>query len=253
MEFFSQCRNVEFLVNNEWFISDRQGLGFVLLSKQMVPEITPEVIITVITFFLPFLFSLCFHEYAHGWMAQKFGDDTAKIMGRLTLNPMAHIDWVGTVLLPIMSIITHIPLFGWAKPVPVNPRNLSKPREQMFWIAFAGPLSNVLLFVCGLVLYFILLKAHVVMSEPQKRMLYMFLLLNMYLAAFNMLPLHPLDGGKVLARFIPQKWDAWLEEQQQFLQIGLMLLVIMGGFRILALPVMMFVNHSTTLVEALAR
>lgn len=235
------------------FVSYGQGVAFVLLSKKMVPELTPELIITVITFFLPFLFSLCFHEYAHGWVANKFGDDTAKVMGRLTLNPMAHIDWVGTVILPIMSIITHIPLFGWAKPVPVNPRNLSKPREQMFWIAFAGPLSNVLLFACGLLAYFILLKFHVEMSKGQQRMLYMFLLLNMYLAAFNMLPFHPLDGGKVLARFLPLKWDRWLEDQQQFLQIGLMLLVIFGGFRILALPVMTFVNHSTTLVEALAR
>lgn len=185
-------------------------------------------------------------------MAKKFGDDTASIMGRLTLNPMAHIDWVGTVILPIMSIITHIPLFGWAKPVPVNPRNLSKPREQMFWIALAGPLSNVLLFVLGLVFYFIVLKVlHLSLSEGQARMLYMFLILNMYLAVFNMLPFHPLDGGKVLSRFIPQKWDMWLEEQQHYLQVALMLMVIFGGFRILALPVMSFVNHSIGLIEAL--
>ncbi len=217
----------------------------------MVPQITPDLIIKVITFFLPFLFSLCFHEYAHGWMAKKFGDDTASIMGRLTLNPMAHIDWVGTVILPIMGIVTGLPVFGWAKPVPVNPRNLSKPREQMFWIALAGPLSNVLLFIGGLLVYLVLRKMDIVLSEGAQLLIYGFLYLNLLLAVFNMLPLHPLDGGKVLARFIPQKWDTWLEEQQQFMQIGLMLLVIFGGFRIMALPLFKFLDHSIYLIEAL--
>lgn len=216
-----------------------------------MPALTPEVIIQVITFFLPFLFSLCFHEFAHAWTAKKFGDNTAEVMGRLSLNPLVHIDWLGTVLLPIISIITRIPLFGWAKPVPVNPRNLSRPREQMFWIAFAGPLSNVLLFVIGLVVYFILRKASVSMSPPIAEMLYMFLLLNMYLAVFNLLPFHPLDGGKVIARFIPDKWDRWLEEQQYALNMALMLLVIFGGLRILALPVRFIVDNSIGLIEAL--
>ena len=103
-------------------------------------------------FFPAFLFALCFHEYAHGWMAKKFGDDTAEHMGRLTMNPIAHADVIGTIVLPIFAIVTGAPLFGWAKPVPVNPRNLKNPKTDMFWVAFAGPLSNVLLAVVGAVI-----------------------------------------------------------------------------------------------------
>lgn len=218
----------------------------------LIPEITPELLIKVLTFFLPFLFSLCFHEFAHAWMARKFGDNTAYVMGRYTLNPMAHIDWLGTVILPILSIITRIPLFGWAKPVPVNPRNLARPRQMMFWIALAGPLSNVLLFVLGLGFYAILrLQKGFVPSQGMEEMLGMFLLLNLYLALFNLLPFHPLDGGKVLARFLPLKWDMWLEERQYATQMVLMLLVIFGGFRILALPALFILHHSTSFIEAI--
>lgn len=217
-----------------------------------MPLLTPQVIIDVITFFLPFLFSLCFHEYAHAWAAKKFGDNTAEMMGRLSLNPLAHIDWIGTVALPIISIITRVPLFGWAKPVPVNVRNLSRPKEQMFWIALAGPLSNVLLFICGLVFYFILRQQSAfVPSDQFLKMIYMFLLLNMYLAVFNMLPMHPLDGGKVISRFLPIKWDRWLEDNQGMLQMVLLLLVIMGGLSILALPVRFIVDNSISLIEGL--
>src|SRR4051794_8394875 len=92
-------------------------------------------------YFVPFLFALCFHEFAHGWVAKMRGDRTAEIMGRLTLNPLAHADMIGTVILPLASILTGIPFFGWAKPVPVDERNLKNPRIDMFWIAFAGPLS----------------------------------------------------------------------------------------------------------------
>lgn len=217
-----------------------------------MPAFTPDLIIEVITFFLPFLFSLCFHEFAHARTAKYFGDNTAEVMGRMSLNPLVHIDWLGTVILPIMSIITKIPLFGWAKPVPVNSRNLSHPRQQMFWIALAGPLSNVFLFLCGLVFYFLLRQqGFFTPSEQFLTMIYMFLLLNMYLAVFNLIPMHPLDGGKVLSRFLPLKWDMWLEQQQNVLQMGLMLLVIFGGLRILALPVRFIVDNSIRLIEAL--
>src|SRR5687768_7506099 len=100
------------------------------------------------TQFVPLLFALCFHEFAHGWVAKKRGDNTADMLGRLTLNPMAHADPIGTFLLPISAILFQSPiLFGWAKPVPVNERNLKKPLSDMFWIALAGPLSNIFLAV----------------------------------------------------------------------------------------------------------
>ncbi len=211
---------------------------------------SPDKIILAILFFIPFLFSLCFHEYAHGWMARRKGDRTAEMMGRLTLNPMAHIDWLGTVILPIMAVLTSLPLFGWAKPVPVNPRNLDRPRQDMFWIALAGPASNVLLFVIGLVVLALLLRQNIIVpTQPLLQMLVIFLKLNLYLAFFNMLPLHPLDGGKVIARFLPISWDNWLENNQQMLSMALMLLVIFGGLSILALPVDWIVSKSIDLVN----
>jgi Zn-dependent protease len=215
--------------------------------------LTPDKIIDVITFYIPFLFALCFHEYAHGWVAQKLGDNTAFVMGRLTLNPMAHIDWVGTVLLPIMAILMPgIPLFGWAKPVPVNSRNLKNPRDGMFWVALAGPMSNILLFIIGLVfLAFVIKQSQFVPSLQMQKMIYMFLALNLYLAVFNLLPIHPLDGGKVIGRFLPARWDMWLESKQDVMQWALLLLVIFGGLRILALPVDWILREAVGLVEKL--
>lgn len=215
--------------------------------------LTPDKIIDVVTFYIPFLFSLCFHEYAHGWMAKKWGDNTAEIMGRLTLNPLAHIDWMGTVILPITAILLPgIPLFGWAKPVPVNSRNLEQPRNGMFWIALAGPLSNILLYVLGLIfLVFVINQHEFVPSLQMNKMIYTFLALNLYLAFFNLLPIHPLDGGKVISRFLPLKWDLWLENKQDTIQWILLLLVIFGGLRILALPVDWVLVNSISLVESL--
>jgi len=219
-----------------------------------MPVINDQTIVNVITFFIPFLFSLCFHEYAHGWMAKQFGDNTASVMGRLTLNPMAHIDWLGTVIIPIAAILLPgvIPLFGWAKPVPVNSRNFDKPKQQMFWVALAGPLSNILLFVCGLVFYYFLRKQHSFTPTPQfQSVLYTFLSLNLFLAFFNLLPIHPLDGGKVISRFLPPRWDMWLEERQDFAQILLMLLVITPVLQFLALPVIWILQQSIYFVERL--
>ncbi len=210
-------------------------------------------IIDVITFFIPFLFALCFHEFAHGWTAKRFGDNTAETMGRLTLNPLAHIDWVGTVILPIFAILTPgMPLFGWAKPVPVNSRNLDKPRQQMFWIALAGPASNVLLFLVGLFFYYVAIKGFFfVPTEQLIHMILMFLSLNLFLAVFNLLPIHPLDGGKVISRFLPIKWDMWLEEKQHVLSMVLLLLVIFGVLKVLAYPVHWIIIVSTNFVGTL--
>lgn len=205
-----------------------------------------ETVVKVILFFVPFLFALCFHEFAHGWVAKLRGDNTAEMMGRLTMNPMAHIDWVGTVGLPIIAIITGLPLFGWANPVPVNPRNLKDPKNDMFWVALAGPLSNILLFVLGLLGFYILVH-HTSLASPEApivKMLMMFLALNLYLAFFNLLPLHPLDGGKVIERFIPYQWNRWLEENQQILNISLLMLIMVGGLKYLAIPVQMILNYS---------
>lgn len=202
-----------------------------------------ETAFNVMKFFVPFLFALCFHEFAHGWVARRRGDRTAEMMGRLTLNPMAHADPIGTFFLPIMAVITQIPLFGWAKPVPVDERNLKNPRVDMFWIAFAGPLSNVLLAFIGAGVLGVFLSFYQAEWQAQSQGVstlvevgIMFIQVNIFLAVFNMIPLHPLDGGKVLARFLPHNANRWLEERQGMTSILLLVLFISGGLRIIAEP-----------------
>lgn len=198
----------------------------------------------LVSFFVILLFSLCFHEFAHGFIARLRGDNTAQLMGRLTLNPLPHMDMLGTVILPFMTIIfnsmgSNLPLFGWAKPVPVNDRNLKNPRTDMFWIALAGPMSNVLLAVVGTVL--LVLAAMFLMTTPVfagiRALLQQFVLTNLFLAFFNILPVHPLDGGKVLARFLPASVNAKLEENEQMTSMVLLMLIMFGALQVLAVPV----------------
>ncbi len=192
-------------------------------------------------FFVPFLFSLCFHEFAHGFVAKMRGDRTAEFMGRLTLNPMAHADLVGTYILPITSIVFNLPIFfGWAKPVPVDPRNLKNPRTDMFWVALAGPMSNVLLALVGSFLIAIVaLKFNLFASaKALVEMLKIFITTNLFLAFFNLLPIRPLDGGQIIARFLPESWNRKLEENEQMLSWLLLILVVSGVLRVLAYPVL---------------
>ena len=201
-------------------------------------------------YFIPFLFALCFHEYAHGWMARRRGDNTAEQMGRLSMNPLVHMDMIGTLILPIMSIVLATPIFfGWAKPVPVNTRNLKNPRIDMFWIAIAGPLSNILLAVVGAVAIAAVAKYFLSVSYAKGaiEILKTFIVTNLFLAFFNILPLHPLDGGKVLARFLPAQWNHKLEQNEHVTSILLMILVVTGMLRVLSIPVFWSYNHLVTL------
>lgn len=190
--------------------------------------------------FVPFLFALCFHEFAHGLVAKWKGDNTAEQLGRLTLNPMAHADMLGTFILPISSIVFGLPIFfGWAKPVPVNTRNLKNIRTDMFWIALAGPLSNIFLAIVTTIFMFVAMRFSFLgqYATPVFLMAEMFVLINLFLAIFNILPVHPLDGGKVLARFLPASINYKLEQNEQMSSIILMVLIITGMLSILALPV----------------
>lgn len=197
-------------------------------------------------YFIPFLFALCFHEFAHGWVARLRGDNTAEQMGRLTMNPLAHMDMIGTLILPIAAIVFSSPIFfGWAKPVPVNSRNLKNPRVDMFWIALAGPLSNILLAFIGAIVIAVVAKYFLMAQYASGvvEILKTFIVTNLFLAFFNILPLHPLDGGKVLARFLPAQLNYKLEQNEHITSMVLMALMLTGVLRILAVPVLWSYNQ----------
>jgi len=162
----------------------------------------------VLLYVLPFLFSLCFHEYAHAWMASKLGDQTAKHSGRLTLNPLAHIDWMWTVIFPIITLYIGGIFFGSAKPVPVDHRNFKNPDKGMAIVAFAGPASNIILgFVFAIVMSVIInyLDPAIVRSQSVLILLKMLqagIIINFFLAFFNLIPLPPLDGSRIVTMFL---------------------------------------------------
>jgi Zn-dependent protease len=172
---------------------------------------------------VPILLALTVHEFAHAWTANRFGDPTAAAHGRLTLNPLPHLDILGTIMLLFGP-------FGWAKPVPVNPAYFRQPRRDLLWVSAAGPISNVLLaFVAGMTL-----RALHLLPGPDstvaivERMLYYAVLINLALAAFNLIPLHPLDGSKVLSGLLPLAQAARFDRMAAAGPFILLALILVG-------------------------
>jgi Zn-dependent protease len=162
----------------------------------------------------PILFALTIHEYAHGWVAYRLGDPTAKDAGRLTLNPLAHLDPIGTLMLFIVKL-------GWAKPVPVNPYNFRDPRRDMMWVSFAGPASNFLAAFCLAIVFKFVSTAFP--YEGGGSFLYVILLMlkwgvliNIILGVFNLIPIPPLDGSKILMGFLPPAAAYQLAQLERF-------------------------------------
>jgi Zn-dependent protease len=197
----------------------------------------------------PLLFALTVHEWSHGYTAMRLGDPTARLLGRLTLNPLAHLDPLGTILLLLP------PHFGWAKPVPVDERYLQHPRRDMMWIALAGPISNILLaLVFGTALRLLPLRemqASGPMGSAGVYMLAMSVQLNLLLAAFNMLPIFPLDGSRVLTGLLPpvqaERYRA-LDAYGPMLLLGLVLIGSISGVSIIGFIVSPFVRTVGSLV-----
>jgi Zn-dependent protease len=164
------------------------------------------------------IFSLTVHEFFHAWTANRLGDPTARHMGRMTLNPMAHLDLFGTLMLFLSGF-----RFGWAKPVPVNPYNLRRPRRDDFWVSAAGPLSNL-----GLAR--ILAGANMIGHyEALDRIIFLSLMINTSLAFFNLLPLYPLDGSHIFRNILPEEYGPVLDQIYRVSPMVLILL-IMSGF-----------------------
>lgn len=203
-------------------------------------ELSQEVQ-TLLLFIPMILLSLSIHEWAHAYSAYKLGDDTASQLGRMTINPIAHISLLGTIIVPIFLYIASGTTFGWAKPVPVSTRHFKNQTRDMAIVAFAGPLSNFAqALLCAVILSAMppqLVAGTYSMAAAAKYMLIIALQLNLFLAFFNLIPLHPLDGSKILPLFMSPAWSEKYEGLASYSQFIIIALLFSGALRYLAIPV----------------
>lgn len=196
---------------------------------------------------LPLIFAITVHEVAHGFVASLFGDQTAKLSGRLTLNPIKHIDIVGTIILPLLMLMTSNFIFGWAKPVPVDQRNLRNPRRDMAIVAAAGPVANLLM---ALIWAFIA-KGGILLNNqgndwlgvPLAYMGEAGIMINIVLGVLNLLPLPPLDGGNILKNILPPRMAYRLSFIEPYSFFILILLLVTGFLSTLIGPPVVFLLH----------
>ena len=211
---------------------------------------SPDIVLMVFEFVV-LLFALSLHESAHGWMASRLGDQTARMLGRITLNPIKHIDPVGTVMLPLVAMVTGMPLIGWAKPTPVNGRNFKNFVRDDILTTLAGPVSNIIGSVVSFLVLIVIAKASPVglvsvrsvamrgisgldpqllavspVAYPLSLIFYIGMLLNLFLAAFNLLPLPPLDGSHIFRHMLPHRW---LPVYDRLGILSLFLMLLFGG------------------------
>ena len=194
-----------------------------------------DLILKLLVVFVPMLLSLSVHEFSHAWSAHLLGDDTAARRGRLTVNPLAHIDLFGTVLLPLLLVLTDAGFFfGWAKPVPVNPTNFTRRftmRQGMMLTAAAGPASNVVMAVLSVALLKLLFVLQIQIEALYLLLFYM-LSINLILALFNLIPFPPLDGSKVLMGLLPDRFSGafdFLQQNPWLYLVGFFVLIRFAG------------------------
>jgi Zn-dependent protease len=195
----------------------------------MMNELT--LVQRIAVWILPIMFAITVHEVAHGWVAKKLGDQTASSLGRLTLNPFKHIDWIGTVLLPGILLLTFSGfVFGWAKPVPVNPRYFKKPKQMMAIVAAAGPIANLLMAIG----WALLARLGVMLNIESISLPLIYtgvagITINLVLALINLIPIPPLDGGRILTGFLPDLW-AWRFNKLERFGFIILLVLLWSGF-----------------------
>ena len=191
----------------------------------MLPDLNlPALVIA----FLVLLFSLSVHEAAHAWSASRLGDDTAKRQGRVTLNPVVHADPIGTLLLPLIAMVSGAPVIGWAKPTPVNTRNLREPRRDHILVTAAGPISNLLIAFAAATA----MRVGLTGGGWFDLLIVEALTLNVMLAVFNMLPIPPLDGGQILMALLPRSVAmrlGFLYEYGFLILMGLLITGVLGS------------------------
>jgi Zn-dependent protease len=213
----------------------------------------------LVIYMVVLLLAISCNEAGHAWMSYKYGDDTAYMLGRVTLNPMAHTDPIGTLLIPILSFVLgsvggalgSIPLIGWGKPTPVNPRKWTNYKVANVMVSIAGIGANMILAIIGFFIFKLLLEFNVITAEnidagmmkPLVIFLQNMILLNVSLAVFNLLPFPPLDGSKVLSTFLPESFQPVFALLEQYGFLLLMLLVYWGLIGIIIRPVFQFVYY----------
>jgi Zn-dependent protease len=200
----------------------------------MMDELT--LLQRIVVWILPVIFAITVHEVAHGWVAKKYGDNTASMLGRLTLNPIKHIDLFGTLIIPGLLLITGTGfIFGWAKPVPVDPRNFKNPRQDMAIVALAGPVSNLLMAVGWALIARLGVTIGAQTEAISLPLIYTGIAgisINLVLAMLNLLPIPPLDGSRILSGILPNYW-AW--QYNRLERFGFVILLVLLYTRVLNL------------------
>jgi len=189
---------------------------------------------SLLIYIIPLLFAITLHEAAHGWVASKLGDHTARMMGRVTLDPTKHIDPIGTIAIPLVLLISSSGfIFGWAKPVPINFNALRSGKSGMIWVALAGPGANLLMAIGWLFVMIIAINMNIPVLIEMGRV---GILVNCVLAVFNLLPIPPLDGSRVISALLPNRLSYQYNQLEQYGLYILLGLMFLGGFNYLVKP-----------------
>lgn len=190
---------------------------------------------------IPVLLAITVHEAAHGYAAKHFGDKTAYYLGRITLNPIKHIDPLGTVVIPGMLLLLSAPfLFGWAKPVPVNFSNLNNPKKDMMWVALAGPASNLVMAIIWAIILGLFKSSGMSYALFVIGMAQVGIMINLVLMLLNLLPIPPLDGGRMAVSLLPSPWSYKLASIERYGMFILIFLIVSGLLSAILLPLLRF-------------